>query len=71
MIKAACQELDVTPARCVVIGDIGSDVEAAEAAGATGILVPTAATRQAEVVGAAFVSADLAAAVDRLMAGEW
>ena len=71
MIKAACQELDVTPARCVVIGDIGSDVEAAEAAGATGILVPTAATRPAEVQAAASVAPDLTTAVDRLLAGEW
>ncbi len=71
MVKAACQQLDVTPARCVVIGDIGSDVEAAEAAGATGILVPTAATRQAEVAGAASVAPDLEVAVDRVLAGRW
>src|SRR5215217_7564420 len=34
MVKAACAELDVEPGRCVVIGDIGADVEAAAAAGA-------------------------------------
>jgi HAD superfamily hydrolase (TIGR01662 family) len=28
MVKSACAELDVDPSRCVVIGDIGSDVEA-------------------------------------------
>ena len=49
MVKAACAELDVDPARCVVIGDIGADVEAAAAAGAVGILVPTPVTRRAEV----------------------
>ena len=32
-----------TPRRCVVIGDIGADVEAARAAGARGVLVPTPA----------------------------
>lgn len=71
MVKAACEHLDVTPSRCVVIGDIASDVEAAEAAGATGILVPTAATRREEVAGAALVAADLQAAVNRLLAGGW
>jgi HAD superfamily hydrolase (TIGR01662 family) len=71
MVKAACQALDVTPARCVVIGDIGSDVEAAESAGATGILVPTTATRPEEVSGAASVAPDLEAAVDLVLAGEW
>ena len=49
MVKAACAELGVDPARCVVIGDIGADVDAAAAAGAVGILVPTPVTRRAEV----------------------
>jgi len=38
--------LGIPPQRCAVIGDIGIDVEAARAAGARGILVPTAATRR-------------------------
>ncbi len=71
MVKAACQALDVPPARCVVIGDIGSDVEAAAAAGATGILVPTAATRPEEVAGASSVALDLQAAVEQVLAGHW
>ena len=41
-----------TPDRCVLVGDIGADVTAAGAAGAAGILVPTPATRPAEVAAA-------------------
>jgi phosphoglycolate phosphatase-like HAD superfamily hydrolase len=54
-----------------VVGDIGSDVEAAEAAGAVGVLVPTAVTRPHETAAAAAVCADLTSAVDRLLAGAW
>jgi HAD superfamily hydrolase (TIGR01662 family) len=71
MIKAACAELDVAPARCVVIGDIGADVEAAAAAGATGILVPTPVTRCEEVEAAAHRAQTLTAAVDDVLAGSW
>ncbi|SFK91308.1 HAD-IIIA family hydrolase [Geodermatophilus ruber] len=71
MVKAACAELDVDPARCVVIGDIGADVEAAAAAGATGILVPTPVTRRAEVTAAPRRAATLTAAVDDVLAGRW
>lgn len=39
LVEAAVAELGVEPARTVVIGDRVSDVEAAEAAGATGLLV--------------------------------
>jgi HAD superfamily hydrolase (TIGR01662 family) len=71
MVKAACQEVDVPPGRCVVIGDIGSDVEAAEAAGARGILVPTPETRPEEVANSAVVAPDLATAVEALLRGAW
>src|SRR3954447_15719506 len=71
MVKAACAELDVDPARCVVIGDIGADVEAAEAAGAVGIMVPTPVTRRAEVAAAARRADTLPAAVDDVLAGGW
>jgi HAD superfamily hydrolase (TIGR01662 family) len=71
MVKAACAELDVDPARCVVIGDIGADVEAATAAGASAILVPTPVTRKAEVAAAAHRAGTLTAAVDDVLAGEW
>ena len=71
MVKHACRALDVEPSRCVVIGDIGSDVEAAEAAGAVGILVPTPATQAKETGAARLVCDDLLAAVDRVLGGEW
>src|SRR4051812_24382946 len=48
---------------CAVIGDIGADVEAARAAGALGVLVPTPITLAAEVAAAPLVAHDLAAAV--------
>ncbi|MGY1779832.1 HAD-IIIA family hydrolase [Geodermatophilus sp. SYSU D01036] len=71
MVKAACAEVDVDPARTVVIGDIGADVEAAAAAGASGVLVPTPVTRGQEVAAAPRVAATLTAAVDDVLAGRW
>ncbi|WP_448614572.1 HAD-IIIA family hydrolase [Modestobacter sp. URMC 112] len=71
MVKAACAELDVDPARCVVIGDIGADVGAAEAAGAVGILVPTPVTRPAEVTAAAHRAPTLTEAVQDVLDGHW
>ncbi|MGY1733193.1 HAD-IIIA family hydrolase [Geodermatophilus sp. SYSU D01045] len=71
MVKAACAEADVDPARTVVVGDIGADVEAAAAAGARGILVPTPVTRRQEVEAAPHVAATLTAAVDDVLAGRW
>ncbi|WP_116449521.1 HAD-IIIA family hydrolase [Blastococcus litoris] len=71
MVKAACAELDVDPARCVVIGDIGADVEAAAAAGAVGIMVPTPVTRREEVAAAGRRAGTLTAAVDDVLAGRW
>lgn len=67
MIRDAAARLGVEPGDCVVIGDIGSDVEAAGAAGARGILVPNARTRPEEVQAAAEVVDDLAAAVDLVL----
>jgi len=63
MVLRAAGRLGVDPAHVVVIGDIGADVGAARAAGATGILVPTPVTRQEEVDAAEHVAADLAEAV--------
>jgi HAD superfamily hydrolase (TIGR01662 family) len=67
MVLAAASQLGVRPERCAVIGDIGRDVEAAEAAGAVGVLVPTPQTLQAEVHRARHRAPDLVAAVDLLM----
>ena len=71
MVLAACAELGVDAARCVVVGDVAADVEAATAAGAAGILVPTPATRRQEVATAARRADDLAQAVDDVLAGRW
>jgi histidinol-phosphate phosphatase family protein len=68
LILCAAERLGVDPARCVVIGDIGADVEAARAAGARSILVPTPVTRAEEVAAADEVAPDLPAAVERVLA---
>jgi histidinol-phosphate phosphatase family protein len=69
LIRRAAAELGVDPARCVVIGDIGADVDAARAAGARGILVPTPVTRAEEIAAAEEVAPDLMAAVERVLGG--
>jgi HAD superfamily hydrolase (TIGR01662 family) len=71
MVKSACAELAVPVDRCVVVGDIGSDVEAARAAGAAAVLVPNSRTRAAEIDAADCVADNLPAAVDRLLTGDW
>ena len=70
LVLEAARALGVDPSRCAVVGDIGADVEAASAAGARGVLVPTAATRAEEVAAAPEVAADLGAAVDLLLGPE-
>jgi D-glycero-D-manno-heptose 1,7-bisphosphate phosphatase len=67
LVFEAARRLGVHPGRCVVIGDIGADVEAARAAGAAAVLVPTTRTRREEVGAAPAVAADLGAAVDLLL----
>jgi histidinol-phosphate phosphatase family protein len=67
LVLAAAAELGVDPRSCALIGDIGADVEAATAAGARPILVPTAATRPEEVEAAPEVAATLDQAVDLLV----
>lgn len=49
LVTGAAAALGVDPARCVVVGDIGADVDAAVAAGARAVLVPTPVTRAEEV----------------------
>nr|MDT0656579.1 HAD-IIIA family hydrolase [Micromonospora sp. DSM 115978] len=67
MIHAAARALGTRPERCVVVGDIGRDMTAAGAAGATGVLVPTPATLPGEVAAAPAVAGDLAGAVDLIL----
>ncbi len=49
MVDDAAAALGVDPSRCVMIGDTGGDVDAALAAGADAILVPTGRTLSREV----------------------
>ena len=67
MIIDAAAALGTTPRRCVVVGDIGRDMAAAGAAGAAGILVPTAVTRAEEVAAAPTVAGDLDAAAHQIL----
>lgn len=67
LVRRAAGALGTTPGRCVVVGDIGSDVEAALAAGARPVLVPNLATREEEVAAAPEVAPDLLAAVDLVL----
>ncbi|SPE62174.1 D,D-heptose 1,7-bisphosphate phosphatase [Streptomyces netropsis] len=69
LIHAACRRLGADPRRVAVIGDIGSDVAAARAAGARGVLVPTALTRPQETAAAPEKAPDLLAAVRLLLPG--
>jgi histidinol-phosphate phosphatase family protein len=67
LVLEAAARLGVDPRRCAVIGDIGADVQAARAAGARAVLVPTAATREAEVRAAPERATTLGEAVDLLL----
>ena len=66
MVLAAAAALGLQPAECLMVGDIGADVDAGLRAGARAVLVPTAETLPAEVVRAresAGVAATLTEAV--------
>jgi D-glycero-D-manno-heptose 1,7-bisphosphate phosphatase len=67
LVFQAAEALGVEPERCALIGDIGSDIQAAAAAGARGVLVPTAATLPEEVEAAPEVAHDLPHAVEMLV----
>ncbi len=68
LIVRAAARLGVDPRECAVVGDIGADVEAALAAGARPVIVPTAGTRPEEVAAAPERAADLRGAVDARLA---
>ncbi|MEU4215608.1 HAD family hydrolase, partial [Actinoplanes sp. NPDC026623] len=68
LVNGAADALDVPAYRCVVVGDIGRDMTAAQAAGAAGVLVPTPVTRTGEIAAAPAVAGDLSAAVDHILA---
>ena len=66
MVLDACRELGVAVEDTAVIGDIGADMDAARAAGARAVMVPTPITRTAEIQAAPLVARRLADAVDLL-----
>jgi len=70
MVLDAAALLGLDPADVAVVGDIGADVDAARAAGARAVLVPTPATLLAEVDAAPVVRPDLLAAVHHLLGTE-
>jgi HAD superfamily hydrolase (TIGR01662 family) len=57
LVTAAAAELGLAPHECLMIGDIGSDVDAALAAGARAVLVPTRHTKIGEIDHAQLVAA--------------
>ncbi|MGW0605237.1 D-glycero-alpha-D-manno-heptose-1,7-bisphosphate 7-phosphatase [Streptomyces sp. NPDC002640] len=68
LVRSAADRLGVPAGRCVVIGDIGADVQAALGAGARAVLVPTPVTRAEEVEAAPVVAPDLLSAVRLVVA---
>jgi D-glycero-D-manno-heptose 1,7-bisphosphate phosphatase len=70
LVLRAARGLGVTPAQCVVVGDIGADLGCARAAGARAGLVPTPLTRPAEYAGEP-TAPDLLTAARRILAGGW
>jgi HAD superfamily hydrolase (TIGR01662 family) len=70
LVLRAAGALGLEPGRCVVVGDIGADVEAAAAAGAASVLVPNGSTRPEEITAAPRVAPDLLAAVAELLPAE-
>ncbi|MEV5886286.1 HAD family hydrolase [Streptomyces sp. NPDC052020] len=69
LVLWAAGRIRADPADCVVVGDIGADVEAARRAGAHGILVPNERTRPEETATAAHVATDLLTAVRAVLGG--
>jgi histidinol-phosphate phosphatase family protein len=69
LVEMAAATLGVDPAECVVVGDSGKDVEAAAAAGARSVLVPTGATGRAAVEAAPVVAVGIGQAVDLILGG--
>jgi HAD superfamily hydrolase (TIGR01662 family) len=67
LVVRAARALGVRPWQCAVVGDIGADVDAALAAGARPVLVPTDVTSPQEIADAPVVATDLAGAVDLLL----
>jgi histidinol-phosphate phosphatase family protein len=70
MVLRAAERLGVRPDRCAVIGDAAADVQAAQAAGAAAVIVPTPRTEAEDVRMAPRRAMTVEEAVERLLAGE-
>jgi histidinol-phosphate phosphatase family protein len=68
MVLAAARRLAVPVHECVVVGDTGADVAAAQAAGAIALLIPNEVTRREEIERAPAVFERLDDAVDAVLA---
>jgi histidinol-phosphate phosphatase family protein len=69
LVQTAARHLGVAVDRCVVVGDIGADMQAAASAGASAVLVPTVATLGTEIAAASWRATDLGQAVDLILSG--
>jgi histidinol-phosphate phosphatase family protein len=67
LVLRAAKLLGVAPGRCAVVGDIDADMQAAAAAGARGVLVPTPHTAAQQIARAPETAPDLLTAVRRLI----
>ncbi len=67
MLVSACSYLGIRPDEAVFVGDIGSDMEAASAAGVRGVMVPTQATLPGEIAAAPETAGSLEEAVDLIL----
>lgn len=67
LIFEAARRMGVDPERCVVVGDILSDILAAEAAGARAVLVPNQATAPREIGAALHVAHDIPEAAELVL----
>jgi histidinol-phosphate phosphatase family protein len=67
LVLEAAERLGVRPDRCVVIGDVAADAQAAQAAGAAAVLVPTPRTEAEDVRMAPATAASIEAAVARVL----
>jgi histidinol-phosphate phosphatase family protein len=70
MVLEAAARLGVSPDRCAVVGDIAADVQAAQAAGAAAVLVPTSRTEAEDLRRSPRRAASIEAAVEQLLGAE-
>ena len=67
LVLQAARDLSLLPQHVALVGDIGSDMHAAQAAGAVGILVPSPRTLKADIREASVVAATIGEAVELVL----